>query len=65
MNYAADFELKQDKWSDCSNEDFRNYFGQVTAMPGSFFCLKGELNLYLKEGIKNSCLSFYRYMKLR
>merc|ERR1719203_1662194 len=49
MNYAANFELKQNKWSDCTNEDFRNYFGRVTSEIGSNFCLE-KCDTSLKVG---------------
>merc|ERR1719203_1166449 len=49
MNYADNFELKQNKWSDCTNEDFRNYFGRVTSEIGSNFCLE-ECDTSLKVG---------------
>ena len=48
MNYAATMELRQDKWSDCTNEDFRNYFGRVTAS-GTNFCLEGEFDQHLND----------------
>ena len=47
MNYAANDELKQNKWSDCTNEDFRNYFARVTSFPGATFCLEGEVDQQL------------------
>ena len=37
MNYGYP---RQPTWSDCSNEDFRNYYNTITSLYGRF-CLKG------------------------
>jgi hypothetical protein len=39
-NFLMNYDLPmQSKWSECSNEDFRNYYKEVTANDGNF-CLK-------------------------
>ena len=38
MNYG---EPRQPTWSDCSNEDFRNYYIRITSRYNGKFCLQG------------------------
>ena len=38
MNYG---EPRQPTWSECSNEDFRNYYFSITSQHNGKFCLEG------------------------
>ena len=53
MNYGYP---RQPTWSDCSNEDFRNYYNTITSLYGRF-CLKGLWNLQFLKAyhLKHRC----------